>query len=545
MGSIKNLNILLIIVYISLTSFSFLKISHITTTDANGLHNFVSLESTGERNDTSNLHQDTSLSNRSDTRDDSGLSPKSGIATSQYDDDEEDDDSVIMKKLASMSLIRPKLYLHIGIPKTGSTTIQHHLKQDEHSGILQKYNMTYYECPNISKIYDPIAGKDVRNWSRFAACLVNARVTGNGKDAIYSQEVFGHLLGSIKDNSRHLDHLKEVTADWNVTIVVSYRRFFEWLPSYYYQEQTTQSFESPVPFVDWYQRRLGPPDGKEQSNYKRRWGAHIGEMHPTRVLIRKFETHFDNIVIHNMHEEPKHLVNNFYEKILGLKEISQQRRKLPEDSLVSNNIGYLNEFLLAYAGKKHNLYPDSVTRFKANRVAHSMLSSQNKTASNSLPMKCISSKHREQLLEASLRFEEDLFPEYFSSKNGKEDHVQKFAKAVERNKFCSLDVESAIKSKTALDFFSHLKESINVARSFEEEMKHLHVGDLVRYADNERHKMRVAEIVKIQKATDRLLLTVKFRNRETKVIDSNKDDLSKLSAIGFTHEEARNDKLKR
>ena len=245
-----------------------------------------------------------------------------------------------------------------------------------------------------------------------------------------------------------------------------------------------------------------------------------------------------------MHEEPNHLVNHFYEKILGLKELSDQRRNLPEEHHVSKNIGYLNEFLLAYGGQRHNLYHQNVTRMKASRVAHSILSSQNKTVSNSLPMECISSNYQEKLLEASLRFEEDLFPEWFQSKEGKENHIQKFAKAVERQKFCSLDVENAITSRVALDIFSHLNETMNATQKFEEEMKFVHVGDLVRYESLTEEGLmepRVGEVIKIEVTNDQHLFTLKFTdNREIKVINPNTDDLSKLSIIGFSQEDMDN-----
>ena len=535
MGKISTLTRSILLVYIGVTflsfrSHSYLNLDSFHDPDTSGSYHLVSLES---HNDPSTLQLHKSVHNHSHVRAYNQISPESSLRDVEFHDS-------ISDANVSANQDRPKLYLHIGIPKTGTTTIQHHLQQDEHDGILRKYNMTYFDCPSLQSMYHPIKGKDLKNWRKFKKCLRKARKKdGGGMDAIFSKEVFGHLLGSVKDSIHHLNNLKQVTQEWDVIIVISYRRLFEWIPSYYYQEQTTQSYDSPVSFVDWYKGRLGPPDGADRSYFKRIWGVHLGMMHPTRVLIRKFEKHFDTIVIHNMHEEPNHLVNHFYEQILGLKEISQQRRNWPEERHVSKNIGYLNEFLLAYAGEKYKLYPASVTRLKANRVAHSIFSSQNKTATNSLPLICLTPKYRKQLLEASLRFEENLFPKWFHSNQGKETHIKKFANAEGRNKFCSLNLEVAVTSKDSLAIFSHLKESINVTQNMDEEMKLVHVGDLVQYtslSEDGQPKNQTGEIIKKEIATDRPLLTIQFSNREIKVFGSNRDDLSKLSVIGFHHQ---------
>jgi hypothetical protein len=45
----------------------------------------------------------------------------------------------------------------------------------------------------------------------------------------------------MKDNIHHLNNWQQVTQEWDVIIVISYRRFFEWIPSYYFQEQISLS----------------------------------------------------------------------------------------------------------------------------------------------------------------------------------------------------------------------------------------------------------------------------------------------------------------
>ena len=97
-------------------------------------------------------------------------------------------------------------------------------------------------------------------------------------------------------------------------------------------------------------------------------------------------------------------------------------------------------------------------------------------------------------------------------------------------------MEGAITSKDALAIFSHLNESTNVTQNMDEEMKLVHVGDLVQYtslSEDGQLKNQTGEIIKKEIVTDRPLLTIQFSNREIKVFDSNRDDLSKLSVIGF------------
>jgi len=120
---------------------------------------------------------------------------------------------------------RPLLIMNVGIPKTGSTTLQHYLEIDEKSGLLGRSNYTYFACAkdglaeqeSLGSIWGS-AGKRFSSWKPFVDCLEKARASG--KNAIYSYEIFGKLM---HDDAEHWKNLKRATKGFRVVIVVTYR----------------------------------------------------------------------------------------------------------------------------------------------------------------------------------------------------------------------------------------------------------------------------------------------------------------------------------
>jgi len=352
-----------------------------------------------------------------------------------------------MKNIHQSESKKPKLYLHIGPPKMGTTTLQHYLKADDESGVLAMSNYTYFECPKLQKMYAPITGQNFTNWVKFMNCLEDARAKGHHLNAVYSQEVFGKFL---TDSPHHWRNLERVTKDWDVVIVLSYRRFFEWLPSYYYQNNRIMNCKhkcKPPTFHEYFEMM------KEDNSsiYAHFWGGVLGERHPTEAMKEKFGKHFDNILLHNIHEEPENLVANFYCNILNATEACLVRRK--EGLEVSKNIGStLNYALLATAAKDKELVPKRIPRFQVSKAAKEFQESLNRTELD-FPLTCITKEDEEWLLATSQKFEHRLLGQAIT-KRTKDEHQTKFENALKKKKYCNLDAEKAISDKMWIEFFT-------------------------------------------------------------------------------------------
>jgi len=416
-------------------------------------------------------------------------------------------------------VIKPKLFLHVGPPKMGTTTLQHYLMLDTENGVLGLSNFTYFECLGLQKMYAPIMGKNESTWAKFRGCLDEIR----GKNAVYSQEVFGKFFPSFDDSPIHWQHLKESVKDWDVTIVISYRRFFEWLPSYYFQQNRMMHCKGPCKpplFRDYFDKVREDGDLK----YAKFWGGNLGARHPAEALIEKFSPQFDKIIIHDIHDEPENLVANFYCNVLEAHDACKERRKLGLET--SKNVGStLNYNILANAAKEKGLVPKVIPRYKVANAAQDYQESR-KLSENDFPLLCIKKEDKHWLLEKSLLFESRLFKDWNSSQRGEDEHRSKFDAAIQKHKFCNLDVERSIADKEWNDFFvnwaSKQKNGETDMNERDESLtgrlKYLAVGDAVEH----KSKAGVWELGVVQNVRlteEKLFLVIDFSNKGRRYFD--------------------------
>jgi len=341
---------------------------------------------------------------------------------------------------------RPILILHIGPPKTGSTTIQSFLRKDQRNGILAKSNFTFFECNEILRVY---YSTNITDWHRFSSCLDLVR----GKNAIYSNEVFGKFFGS---KQAHYDNLKELTKDWHVKIVFSYRRLFEWLPSFYYQRFQGTSTWNKRDFTTF------PQFFRKTKTQRIEKFPPFGKKHPTQFLLEKFASHFDDIKVFNMNEDKyaTGLVANFYCSVFPDDNdgACEYWRKHGRDK--SKNVGQsVNYDLLAYAAKEAGLLDDEVERTAiTSAIKNRQENILNITANDFAYQDCLSTEEETLFLNKSLEFEQQLFPEWFKSKGGEVEHRAKFEAAIRSQKFCTVNAKEVIqKDEGWRSFFSEIK----------------------------------------------------------------------------------------
>lgn len=347
---------------------------------------------------------------------------------------------------------RPWLILHLGPPKTGSTTIQSYLIRDHQDGVLAKSNFTNVNCRNIRSVYK---STNITDWSGFSRCLDAVK----GKNAIYSNEVFGKFFGN---DQSYFDNLKALTKSWRVKLVFSYRRLFEWLPSFSYQQKKYKvgwrrgaGQQVIMTFPQYF--RIVSKDNLDRF-------APLGEKHPTQFLVDKFAPHFDDIDIFNMHDKSygTNLVANFYCSVFPADNngACEFRRKRGID-LTANVRKSLSYYLLAYAAKEEGLLEKKWDKDEVvSAIKHRQENILNMTADDFQCLECLSTEEETWFLNKSLEFERLLLPQWFKSPGGEAEHRAKFESAIKRNNFCDVNAMKMMQEDEGWrSFFLALKKT--------------------------------------------------------------------------------------
>ncbi len=135
--------------------------------------------------------------------------------------------------------MKPKLFLHIGSHKTGSTAIQQAFKEGA-QGPLGEGLVRLTECELVARAtWDPTEGDKI-------IAALRAKISKYpGKRFVMSSEEFsGNPLTGYADASVMASRLRGVTRDFDVTVIVFVRRQDDFIESLYTQMIHQGSFES-------------------------------------------------------------------------------------------------------------------------------------------------------------------------------------------------------------------------------------------------------------------------------------------------------------
>ena len=297
--------------------------------------------------------------------------------------------------------------------------------------------------------------------------------------------------------------LKELLGPvWNITVIVAYRRYCHWLPS---AKQQMERWTPAKPKLNAWPADTNNGRGKKIEhlfpNYWKRVTPGRGQMsyHFTDGVLESIQQVNDlgdypiRVAIHNLHAllSPENndtiplLRTNFMCNVLpsapNLCEYSRQldrnqttdepRRANPSqqipiayDQLVSDAaiVGYINTTLYKRhatgiaARKYHEILLSSSSSSSSQQLPPNETESMNTTTTPlllDLPLSCPSQYELEEYLNVSLQYEKELFPHFYSTKAGKELHVQEFWDSVNQSKYCSVDTQKAMEQEHWQAFF--------------------------------------------------------------------------------------------
>jgi len=135
---------------------------------------------------------------------------------------------------------KPKLIIHVGPQKTGSTSIQTLLSRNQDALQNDNYTIIEFSFRQIGVVYRDcfIAKSDCEKWDILMGQFDDAYAKHNG--IIWSNEE----LVNLPMNTFTIPLWRKFLDRWDVQILVFYRPFHQWLYSMYLQQRKSSMFKS-------------------------------------------------------------------------------------------------------------------------------------------------------------------------------------------------------------------------------------------------------------------------------------------------------------
>lgn len=387
----------------------------------------------------------------------------------------------VIKTKSPNSTAKPYFILHIGPSKTATTYIQCNL-QKLSKGLADddSYYFVGKKCPksdskmenNESDIpghYLILALNENNTHNRGYEALKSRmdyhRLKGN--NIIYSNEAFGnHLI----DQNSTWDCLQSMFSGWNVRVVIGYRHYFDWIRSFYYQnnkqnaklnkkwphQDNGQAHPSFLSFLEYHLERKETGDLiVDDSNA---FGHHL-----TISAYRKFAFHFDDIHFLNLHDNGD-IISDFVCRILPTAD--ETCRKLSTNDKETSNLGkrasqsFDAQRISEAAFDKGYISKNSPKEVVVEMVNKKIKEIGMKSLSEFLICPSLSLEAR--LLNVSIGYENEMLEisEGDTSPSEKEKtkdvHVSMYRRNEADGRFCDLNPEPILKDETWVTILSKI-----------------------------------------------------------------------------------------
>lgn len=335
---------------------------------------------------------------------------------------------------------KPRLFLLLGPPKTATTTLQCFLLKAQSS--LHRDNHIYLgQVPPDPCVgnYDKKIGYDSGMLAHFYQCESEECWTKNLTTAlhktyrnmtlVFSQEKYATLSIEFWRNlSQSLSNF------WDVTVVLTYRRYHEWLPSVRNQKDKAMR--------TWSARK--PPSLlRMMQNGFPFW--YIDEVQ------RRAGAVFDNVTVINFHGEQSPVMQLTC-KILDTPHLCHNLPEALDISNPSRNLDYDRLSVKAWergwvpSNRSRREVAELTRRYQENVLNHS----------GDFPLLCPSQRVLSLLLNRSLEYERMLLPDFFETPLGRVGLERSFARYVEQHKYCTVDAELLLDTPLWRHFYQTL-----------------------------------------------------------------------------------------
>ena len=387
---------------------------------------------------------------------------------------------------------QPKAYIHIGAPKTGSTSIQDTMTMDKSILEQDKYFLAMHgQVTKKGKPDDRIIDNTLVQCDRLGACVwsdeqrqIVVQGSGNRNAGVcpeYLPSTFDKFLSkaiAAKSNvvisNEWLNRptsetgLLKILDGWDPIIVIYYRRFFDWMISAHYQwhfdlgVESLESLQGRVRLIDFMRMFCGrlfasnvahSPDDSDLSFVDltdiQEYTYHAWKRY------KNVPQYDNNIKIVNFHDG--HIVKSFYCDVLGAERAckveterlenngSVQTRSKASTAYVDLAIGlyWKDKSLLVRTNGEESSEPVTMKTFTALGDRFKERMTEKGLAEDDLPKECLTDLEQTLLLNVSLAYEKILQPGSYASEGGDATR-QHFAKKLANSNFCSVDLDGVL-----------------------------------------------------------------------------------------------------
>jgi hypothetical protein len=374
---------------------------------------------------------------------------------------------------------RPVLVILVGPPKTATTTLQSHLSDPRTQADLLKDNYLYQgrrlgagKTPLLRTLTDRRCKEKTKRarknnhtmpecWNSFTGEL--DRLYQTGQNVILVEEY-------LSDACFDLPAFQEATTKWQVSIVITYREFWSWLPSFKNQLEKERKilplFSSEPKSTDrlpWLldRRRTSssPEFYKAMISVKNRKEIRVGNMQTGKYLpytdniVDLYRDLGDQVRIMNIHLENIKVTSNFLCEILPNAPNTCQASLHQTNQQSSNPSISMDYQLIVVDAVDRGLLDQS--KFNRPQVVRNLEQHhKQRLESRPLPLECMDQVTLEAFLVESMRLERELVPDFYASHE--EQHRKNFWNAAAKNKFCSVNTTAVLIDPDWLSLFAQL-----------------------------------------------------------------------------------------
>jgi hypothetical protein len=350
----------------------------------------------------------------------------------------------------------PRLVLHVGPPKTGTTSLQYMLKLYESQ--LRKDG--YYYTGNETAMSDfrlclkriKKAGGPVECWTDIVDGLERHRL--QGQSVILSNEIFSWY---VRQEPIFWKLVQEALRPWlpHLTVVVGYRHLHNFLPSTHYEVQKSQRWPSQIergkyvtPLTKFWRERF---HREEQL---------VGPMPTPAAVLKQFQN--ANYTVSMLDIERNEQIEEFLCQVLPnapqtCQYHAEQKRNGTDNAIPSlnkNDAGQVNYDSLALIAFQQDLLKAEQTRKYLRQRVKSFNEVTWKRGPNDFPLDCLTDSEDAQFLQESLQH---AHASGFTSKDMDDELTLNFYKTKANKKFCSINATLAFEEKRWYNFFHNAK----------------------------------------------------------------------------------------
>lgn len=361
---------------------------------------------------------------------------------------------------------KPLFVYHAGPALTGVTGIQ--CDAVKRRGALLKDRIHYLggsggtECINGGSPLE----FDVRDLSQCSSgsgdCEAKLNAFSALVEGLWSQKATPMVSESVANGPLN-EFLSSIGEKWNVRVLLSYRRYHEWLLDLYtklYPVESDRYKQWPLgvhsslvipSFPDFY-RRMNPTNNNQTQETKPHWDLldYIERFREGYDEVRVFNTH--NVIAGGKGSNRDFFCQMLPEAPHACKSFSSDAVFNSPGDLTDTRSLYLIDRLAVGAFLRGWVHR-SVSRDEVRNVVKKLLTQSKETIS----LECLSSTEAKAFLSYTETMEKKVVPNFYASDRGQPVLLSEFFGSLERNSFCSEDVDSFLDKAKWKSHFTSLQ----------------------------------------------------------------------------------------